>query len=331
VGARFHILAAAVFGAGACSSGLEDLSLGTRPLAVLHAQASPEVLAASQGETLRAVLVWAGLRPSDVPCLRYGPTHPKLAAACPDPYGFLPAEPEPMFPAADSQGRFTFELTRLPPATVSVGDARGRVAWASVLAVADRDGDGIFSLGSAPTPKDGMEPPPGIGPGRGPGDRIVGASFFSLREPQDRVGFREGTWDAFSWFYPAPGCGEPPGGYFVLHSGPYPNSVPSTLEPCTISAPEQAVPISRLSDEQVHGLECGGRRTWSVSPESGIHGGVGDVECLTSEVLAIVSPGDCPLAMIMPLAGCWDDPFCEKPDWDFRTHPPDDWPCGTTP
>jgi len=350
----------------ACGSGVTDLSASSGPLLTVHARLDPAALATATGAPLRASVVWAAVPGLDIVCLRYAAKSPKLAAACPDPLRLRPGSIEPVFPAPNADGlSFDIPLSRLPATSVSVGTVTGRIAWGSVLVGEDLDGDGqaVFSgrwrrnqvqgsggggmggSGAAGNPDGATDGATDTGitvlP---PKDGLLAASFITLLEPQQRLGFREGDFDAGSLFYPAPGCPQPPKGFSVVRASAYPILPGSLPGPCQVDDPATGVvKAAPVGAAQVRDLACNTPPGRVQNPNQADHNGPGGMgrpapipkgtaECLSPELALYVGDGNCPSVTLYALKGCSEDPECKKPDWDVVKTPPDWWPCtGATP
>ncbi|MFN7133882.1 MAG: hypothetical protein ACK4N5_17535, partial [Myxococcales bacterium] len=161
-----------------------------------------------------------------------------------------------------------------------------------------------------------------------PLDRVLAASFFDLKRPQERLVFREGEPAGAGNFYPAPECGPPPPGFSVMRSGGLGSGQ------CTYSDTLSPVQLTPLTAPESAAMSC--RRT-----SGGGRGQIRDAEeddgpddgptpesfCLSREIWAYVRTGTCSDVTFFALKGCREDPFCEEPDWDYTQTPPTWWPC----
>lgn len=179
-----------------CGPGVHDLSVQAEPLLEVRGRVDRSLLRPGKPDSpLLAVLVWAGRVAVHPLCLTH-PDEPLIAAGCPDPYGVFTGDLEMAVPLdLDSEGTFALVLPRLPKINVSVGDAVTRIAYGSLLVVEDVDGDGVANYVAQATQTQGRRP--GGGPAEEPApalptDRVLAASFFNLKRPQQRLVFREG-------------------------------------------------------------------------------------------------------------------------------------------
>lgn len=282
-----------------------------------------------------------------------------IAAGCRDPLGFVPARVAANAPV-DVDVPTQIDLFTLPAADVMVGDVTARVAYASVVVYDDRDGDGTLLLRRPNRPRDFEdhgEPEPD--PANIVADRIYGASFVTMTEPDQRVAFREGAFSAVAAFYPRAGCGEPPPAFSVLAAGGFtveqaiaaqlagrlPSQDPAT---CAESAPEDAtVTIALRAPDGVRGLGCTERSTDSSVRYRDPVDDDGPPD-LTDRVMACVrspsfgEPSDtielvvsgrptdaCVGLTHYVLVGCRSGVNCEgdHDSWDRSGNPPVWWPC----
>jgi hypothetical protein len=312
-----------------CGQGVHDLSVSADPLLVIRGHVDPAKLQRVHPEApLLGLLVWASAPHINVLCLAY-PDVADLQAACPDPYGVYYGEIQKAVPVA-ADGSFEIDLANLPNARVSIGDTVTRIAYGALLVAEDTNGDGQLSL-----PRGGGGFIDGGANGAAAPDVVVGASFYSLRNAQERIVFRESGFVEGSNFYPAPGCPTPPRGFSVLAAPAYSDAgaLPGT---CTEQGFDQPVDVAALTSEQALSLACrtvqqgfGVREaTDERNPNRpGRDGASAKQVCLSHEILALVSPGLCPTFNALALKGCRQDPFCLTPDWDHTAHPPSWWPC----
>jgi hypothetical protein len=133
-------------------------------------------------------------------------------------------------------GTATIDLINLPNAAVLVGEVTSRVGYASILVFDDRNNNGTLELHRAAQNRNATGP--GSGPGGGPGamqmsdsatpttktDFVYGASFLSQTQPDQRIAYLEGTFDAnnalYALFYPRRGCpAGPTTGFSILSAG----------------------------------------------------------------------------------------------------------------
>ena len=134
---------------------------------------------------------------------------------CRDPFGFVPllaAQSVDVTPGVPAK----LDFGSLPAANELVGDVTARVGYASIVVYDDTDDNGQLEL--ARPNRLGV---PGGGPGSESGstmqpDLVLGASFVSMTEPDQRIAYREGAFDEAAAFYPRAGCGDPPPAFSVL-------------------------------------------------------------------------------------------------------------------
>ena len=186
------------------------------PLVVLHGHVEPTTLVRSHpGAALIGALVWAEVASVDPVCLEFDDA--RIEPACPDPYGVFNGAVEASRrwtpPAASTSAQPSADGERVR------GRRRTRIAYGSLMAVEDVDGNGQPGLLALPRRRRMFEAPTPQ-PSKVP-DTIVAATFHSLRADQTRVVFREGGFDAVSYFYPLPGCAPPPSGFSILSAPPY--------------------------------------------------------------------------------------------------------------
>jgi len=169
---------------------------------------------------LRAALVW-GLQWLPEPFCVLPPGSPEaaavIAAGCRDSFGFIPSRAAADIPITPGVPA-TFDLYTLPAADVMVGDITGRIAYASVIVYADRNGNGVLDLRHPPRQRRRGE---AIDDGPGAPDAVYGASFISMSQPDRRVAFLEGDFSALRGvaFYPRLGCADPPMSFSILSAG----------------------------------------------------------------------------------------------------------------
>ena len=247
---------------------------------------------------LRVTLVWGQQwRTTDTFCLQglFLPQDPSAAAVaqagCRDPFSFAPVGGVGRAAGDDalaSDGSATLQVVELPPASVMVGDITQRVAYGSVLLYDDRNGNGVLDFNSArglnqganpnqpgattaaadpnanttcPTysrPKGGNGPGGGQGGGCVPQDIVLGASFARMTEADQRIAFREGTFDRNSLFYPRGGCDDPPAGFSVLPISSSSACQNDSADTCWLKMSPTPPRCSRV--------DCGIARTPSTSP-----------------------------------------------------------------
>lgn len=238
--ACWFAVAAVVF--GACQGDILGLADSPQPLATVQVQVTGDLTPLRPQETLgetpqlRVAVVWAGTYVPDPFCALYSalpgdPTASAVAAAgCRDIFGFVPQKVAESAPV-DASGRATLQLDALPVANVLVGEVTGRYGWASLVVYDDRNGNGTLDLVRV---QNNVQPggmggggPGGGGGGPGGGaapvvvkaDMVYGASLISMTQPDQRLAYREGSFDGSGWFYPRSECSDPPVGFSLVSAG----------------------------------------------------------------------------------------------------------------
>lgn len=284
-----------------------------------------------------------------------------LTAGCRDPFGFVPARVAASEPAVLGDPD-TIQLFELPDADLMVGQLTARVAYASFVVYDDKNGDGTLNL-ARPNRFNGR-----MGPGGGQTnlptqvtDVVYGASFVAMTAPDQRVGYREGAFDANGAFYPRAGCGDTPPGFSVLaasgfteqaaYSATINGTIPQESDPsqCVQAAPSTPVAFAtqspttlvvselkcteQLTDASVRYREPDidmpdftNRVTACVHyPSFGMPSDI--VEFVVSGVVNGPTPDSCVGLTHYILKGCTEGPQCGTPDWDHSQAPPSWWPC----
>jgi hypothetical protein len=283
-------------------------------------------------------------------------------AGCRDPFGFIPARVFANAPV-NPDGTATIDLVALPSADLMVGDLTARVAYASLVAYDDKNADGTLNLAIPFRPMEEGNMGSGAGPGSGAGsgsddthtpDVIEGASFVTMLDPDQRIGYREGAFIT-TGFYPRAGCGDPPLAFSILAASGFTESAAVTatlmgtvpqetdLSQCVQRAPDSSPLSFMLGDPTSRALKelaCTERstdstvryreptdmpdltnRTWACVhyPSFG----------MPSDVIEFVVSGrsddSCVGLTHYILKGCREGPDCGTPDWDDA--PPAWWPC----
>ena len=315
--------------AASCGNGVDDLTLTAAPLEVLHGHVDRSALPSElAGTPLRAALVWGLVPDYTLACLKY-PDNAYLQAVCPDPFDFVPGAVDVEVPVpAEGDGSFALPIPHLPDASVAVGPSGASMAWGSLIVVADTGGTGAIDL--LGYLQDGT---------LGPANPIVAASFYSLHAPQQRIGFREGTFDPGSTFYPLANCSGPPIGFSILATPGYlpPGLVPSPGDCSTATLDAVVVEAKAISATESTSLACRAINDAPVTQpgaDSPLKVNLNplvakNLVCLDSKTVALIIYGTCPLITVMPLAGCEGDLTCTQPEWDLTQQPPAWWPCGS--
>ena len=141
------------------------------------------------------------------------------AAGCRDPFGFIPARVAASTPLA-ADGTAAIDMFALPSADLMVGDITARVAYASLVVYDDKNANGTLDLAVPfrPADRDGGD----MGSGAGSDDTrtpdvVLGASFITQTQADQRIGYREGAFIT-TGFYPRAGCGDPSPAFSVLQA-----------------------------------------------------------------------------------------------------------------
>jgi hypothetical protein len=347
-------------GLAACGD-LSGFGGAVPPLAAIHVNVTGDfasVQAPKAGDpTLRVALVWGAQWLTEPLCILPpdpASAAPVIAAGCRDSFGFVPdrvATNAPLGP----DGSATLELFDLPAADVMVGDVTARVAYASLVVYDDRDGDGTLTLGR-PNRLGGRDGGMPIDQQDASTDDLVyAASFASMTEPDTRLAFREGAFNATAAFYPRAGCGDPLPSFSIVSAGGFtaqdaiaaqlrgelPQENPAT---CREAPPETPVTLVFRAPAELHELACEERTTDSTiryreppadSPDLTNRTvgcakvpdfGTGKANGLTQLVISGRSDDSCVGLTHYVLRGCRNDALCELPQWDITATPPTWWP-----
>lgn len=305
----------------ACGPGLNDLKIEGGPVARIRAKVDVQGIRATgyEGDLLVGFL-WATAGEVPPACSTYADV-PEITAHCNQTFSVKIRQSVPMTPLqADANGIVELALETLPDATVSSGNARGRVSYGSIVVAADVDANGIFEPWGAMN-SGGQSTDEWVEP-----DRVVAASFSSLREPQQRIVLREGAWNPLSLFFPTIGCDAPPVGFSRLVATlDLSGSEPSAE--CEIKGIDTVFDVPVLSPNASDEMRCS---SWiNVSnPEQYYWDENSTAECVNENLLFQPGDGPCMSPNVVPLSGCWDGRGpCDTPDWDLTDNPPDWWPC----
>jgi hypothetical protein len=332
------------------------------PLATVQVQVTGDVASVQAPKapdpTLRAALVWAAQWLTEPLCI-LPPDDAQVAAlvaaGCRDPFGFVPDRVATNAPL-EPDGSAALELFDLPAADVMIGDITARIAYASIVIYDDRDGDGTLTLGR-----------PARLAGRDDGDRpddagvstndvVYAASFVSMTEPDSRLAFREGAFNAAAAFYPRSGCGDPPSSFSIVSAGGFtpaaaiaaqlrgqlPPEDPATCGERTTDAP---VVLAYRSPTQLSEIACNERRIdssvrYREPPVDALDlrdrtfacakvpdFGSGKADGMIQLVVSTRSSDSCKGVTHFVLRGCRNDATCALPQWDITATPPSWWPC----
>jgi len=179
-----------------------------------------------------------------------------------------------------------------------------------------------------------------------------------MTQPDVRVAFREGGFNARAAFYPRAGCGEPPPAFSILAAGGFsvadaiaatmrgelPSEDPATCMEATPDATVVAIPLRPTAEVRETGcaqrrLDGGVRyrqpteepldltaRTFACAaiPDLGSGEGAGIIQLVVSSR----TDESCRGLSHYTLRGCEQDGLaCELPAWDLTATPPSWWPC----
>jgi hypothetical protein len=310
---------------------------------------------------LHAALVW-GMQWLPEPFCVLPPESPRAAAVinagCRDNFGFVPdrvaadALVTPGVPA-------TLDLRTLPAADVMVGDVTARVAYGSVIVYEDRNDNGILDLRHPARQRQRHHEE--SDDGAGPADRVWGASFVSMTQPDRRVAFREGDFDENLAFYPRKGCAAPPKGFSILSASGFSETgalaslvtgeLPLETDPqaCAAATLDDTIEIPLQDPAGLSQLACtandsGGVTYYRPAPTDVVPLDNFAWTCASFPRIGRDAPAGaagqqlvigsrpesaCKSTLHLTLRGCDNDPFCAVPDWDLT--PPAWWPCAATP
>jgi hypothetical protein len=205
---------------------------------------------------LRVALVW-GLQWMPEPFCFLPPESPEaatvIAVGCRDTFGFVPDVVGADVPVEHGVAT-TIALINLPAADVMVGDVTARIAYASLIAYDDRNSDGILDLGR---PQRQASSGDNADSFVNTGDVVLGASFSSMTQPDQRIAYIEGDYAKLSGvaFYPRPGCPDPPppvDGFWVFSAGGLSrSSLLASLVPGSTLPTEPSCGVASLADALV--------------------------------------------------------------------------------
>lgn len=328
------------------------------PLVRIHAQTVGS--APAPIEHLRLGLMWGAQSLPEAFCILPAESPEAaavIAAGCSDPLRFVAARMQASVDAApDSVTELA--LDTLPTADLLVGDVSARVAYGSVVAFDDRDNSGTLEVHDVDHEDPelwllGDTPPP-------PADVVLGASFISMAQPDQRVAFREGAF-VQTGFYPRAGCDEPPPHFSVLSAGGFsfadalaaslagelPQEDPSSC--ANASVDDAVIDVSIADPAAATQVRCrgtgGGTRYHEPDPETPV--ALDSVTWACAKLpsfeapdptdpaanqwqLVIATPNDpCINTFHFVLRGCDYDPTCSEPEWNWLEVPPTWWPCPT--
>jgi hypothetical protein len=280
-----------------------------------------------------------------------------IAAGCRDPFGFVPSRVGANVDVTD--GPIVMTLDSLPSADLLVGDVTARVTYATFALYDDRDGTGTLDLSRShrlggrdmggPDEEDNQDSK----------DVVLGTSFLSMTQPDQRLAYREGAFVTTA-FYPRAGCGDPlpafsidaAGGFSAADAiaatlaGMLPQEDPAT---CHQDAPGAAtVRLAVTAPNADREVACEERNTDSSvrfrEPPEMAPDLTGRAAACT-KLASFGAPTDMPQIEFVisglsteckglthyVLRGCREDANCMVPDWDIRATPPVWWTCPVTP
>jgi hypothetical protein len=318
----------------------EDLT----PLARVHVRVVGDIEAVRQPEEqppqLRVALLWGQPWLPDASCIPpfENQQHADLAArGCGDPLGFRRAgfgSGLGLDPDAEvaPDGTATLDLSELP--SMLYGDAFGQIVYGSFVVYDDLNGNHFLDDFN---------------------DVTYGASFRSMSKADTRLAFRHGAFDDRSAYYPRRGCAPPPEGFSIVAAGGFtleqaldaqlhgelPEQDPSQ---CREDSIDGEVAVQLLHHSEVGEVTCIGFASGFYSPpppvpplesqltactsipDRGTGLSHGKSQLLIAQAFTF-TPFDrsCKLVQHVLLRGCYNDPFCETPDWDVQRPPW--WPC----
>lgn len=332
------------------------------PLTTLSIQVTGdfESVRAFDGEPdLRVAVVWGAQWLSEATCTTAPATVEEaqfLLAGCRHPLFFTPKRVGDSMPLTPNVP-FEFPLDNLPGGDVMIGGLSARIAYASLVVFDDRDHDGQLALRKTQRPPygDSNGPPEDEVDTLAPiTDVVYGASFAAMTEPDTRLAFREGGFNAVSAFYPRNGCGEPPARFGVLRAGGFsvveaynaaqesrlPAQDPAT---CAEGTPDvMPIEIALRLPNEVREVACAQRslsgtirylqppayQPIDFTDRSFLCRTIPNTE-VTELVVTQRTTDVCRGLTHYVLRGCDDQDRvdCSVPNWDFTQSPPEWWPC----
>lgn len=307
---------------------------------------------------LRVALVWGDQWLTEPICIlppESAEVAATLAAGCRDPFGFVPLRVDASVAIVPGQVA-TLSLFDLPTAGDMIGDVTARIAYGTLVLFDDRDGSGALELQQPRRPtNDPMQPPDQ--PPAADHDLAYGASFLTMTEPDQRVGFREGAFNPAAAFYPRRGCGEPPPSFSILAAGGFtaeaalaatlrgelpledpaacseraPADAPVTVAVRPPAEAGEAICEERRSDSSIRFREPPAAapdltmRTTACAKLADFGGGASSG--VTQLLITSRADEPCKSLSHYVLRGCRDDALCALPRWDLTASPPAWWPC----
>ena len=352
--------AIAIAGLAGCGE-LSGLGGTVPPLATIQVQATGDfasVAVPGGAPVLRVALVWGAQWLPEPLCIvppDDASVAALVAAGCRDPFGFVPVRVAANAPL-EADGSAAIELLDLPAADVMVGDVTARVAYGSLMVYDDRDGDGTLTLGLAHRLGGRDDNGPDEDPGRSTADRVYAASFTTMTEPDRRLAFREGQFNAAAAFYPRSGCGAPLPGFSIVAAGGFTAATaiaaqrngqlpPEDPATCSEVATDAPLAVAYRPPAELRELACEERVTDSSVryreppvdvPELADRTiacaaipdfGTGQASGVRQAVVSVTAGDSCVGLTHYVLRGCREDALCALPDWDITATPPSWWPC----
>jgi hypothetical protein len=339
------------------------------PLASFTVEVTGEVAALARpgdgAANLQVALVWGAQWLPEPLCVLPAES-PEAAAVlgsldapgpgCRDPFGFVPLRVAATAPIVAGEPT-TLDVVAVPAGDVVVGDLTGRAAYASFIVYDDRDGDGTLAI--AEPSRVGSEDAGNSETATS--DVVYGGSFVSMTQPDQRLGYREGAFDAAAAFYPRAGCEAPPVGFSVLAASGFTpgeaaaatraGTLPQERDLSRCAAGGAIVSVGVQAPDRVRELACAESNTDSsvtyrepprAAPDlSGrlqacVH--LPSFDAAPSPVTELIVTGVVDPDAAHPrdrcaglthyiLKGCETDPGCTVPAWDLSSTPPAWWPC----
>jgi hypothetical protein len=250
---------------------LVNLTDTTDPLASVQVELSGPLPGGVRPERVRVALLWGTQYISDFFCLvptTDAEANVVVRAGCRDPFGFVPLRVGANA-ALSTEGPTVLPLFDLPAADVMVGTLVARIGHGSVVVYEDRNENGTFDLACVPRRGRGSD----CKADTLTDDLVLGASFVSMSQPDQRLTFREGGFEPLTAFYPRAGCPEPPVGFSVLGAGGFstaqafldilqgnlPQQDPATCTQASLDAAPIAVALFRddADLQRLQELGCG--------------------------------------------------------------------------
>lgn len=349
----------------ACTGDLQSLDGSTTALAKLTVRVTGDIKSlqplGTEAETpsLRAQIVWGQSWTPDPFCTRAqnplaalkGDDLPLDAsqtavakAGCRDIFAFAPGTLGPSAPLS-ADGTATIAFDALPPASVLVGTVDARLVYGAVVIFDDRNRDKTLQLlaaanqggpngggggGGGGGPPNGGGGQGGQGDARAKEDFAYATSFASMIQPHTRVAYREGTYNAASFYYPTIGCAGPPPGLSLLNVSGSP--LQATCKSSHLA--DAPVELALQPTETVRMAVCRGENARYRNPADSERPVTVDLKKVTwacmgsNELLVAETSVECPRLTHYQLKGCRADKKCENPDWPLPVALPKWWPCG---